>query len=305
MKEEKLLNLAEISKKEGKHIDFKETFDSSSVLNWCEIIKDIIAMANSGGGIILFGVKDNGTLCTFDKNIILNIDPATISDKIQSYTNENFSEFKISEIRIKNRLIASFIISETPIPVVFTRNGADNIIKNKHRPAFIKGSVYFRHGAKSEPGDTNDIRQSIDRTVNNIRKSWFDGVRKISNIKTNEEVIVKIKDSKNIVEQKISVGELQKIAEQGRPIEITLKQFKTLEDDYPLDYKEVIKLCKKKKFSTQKELQLYINKCKTDQNLSINWRIICKSLKLPFNAPDKYTYKKSVVEGWSGQVYID
>lgn len=38
------------AKRESKHIEFKEGFNPSEARDWCEIIKDIVAMANSGGG---------------------------------------------------------------------------------------------------------------------------------------------------------------------------------------------------------------------------------------------------------------
>jgi len=38
-------------------LDFKEQFDPMSRQDWCELIKDIAAIANSGGGAIIVGVK--------------------------------------------------------------------------------------------------------------------------------------------------------------------------------------------------------------------------------------------------------
>ena len=49
----------------------------------------------------------------------------------------------------------------------------------KQKTAFSAGTVYFRHGAKSEPGDTNDIRRVVERQLESIRQSWLKGVRKV------------------------------------------------------------------------------------------------------------------------------
>jgi len=51
------LDKARNAKRESKYIEFKERFDVNQSQYWCEIIKDIVAMANSGGGCILIGVK--------------------------------------------------------------------------------------------------------------------------------------------------------------------------------------------------------------------------------------------------------
>jgi hypothetical protein len=46
--------------------DFKSSFDPSSGAEWMEILKDIVAMANSGGGLITVGLDDHGVPCGGD-----------------------------------------------------------------------------------------------------------------------------------------------------------------------------------------------------------------------------------------------
>ena len=36
------------------------SFDPAATQDWCEVVKDIVAMANSGGGYVVFGVNDDG-----------------------------------------------------------------------------------------------------------------------------------------------------------------------------------------------------------------------------------------------------
>ncbi len=48
-----------------------------------------------------------------------------------------------------------------------------------HVADFTGISIYFRHGAKSEPGVSDDIRQVIDRRLKKIRKEWLSGVSKV------------------------------------------------------------------------------------------------------------------------------
>ena len=193
---QRLLELAQTATKEGRQVDFKERFDPLSPQDWARIIKDVIAMANSGGGVILFGIKDDGSYSNFDRNTIIGIDPAVVADKISSYTREDFSEFEILEITRKKRRLAGILIFSTPTPIVFTRAGTDvTEDKGKQKPAFVKGSVYFRHGAKSEPGTTSDIKSVIDRVVSRIKKSWLQGIRKVASIQEGEEVIVSRKET--------------------------------------------------------------------------------------------------------------
>src|SRR5260370_30292235 len=119
LNEQKIIDLAKTSKKEGRQIEFKEQFDPSSAVDWSNIIKDIVAVANSGGGIILFGITDDGEPSAFNRQTILDIDPAVVSDKIYSYTGEHFSEFRTIEVKIAHKTFVSLLISESHTPIVF------------------------------------------------------------------------------------------------------------------------------------------------------------------------------------------
>lgn len=70
------------TKRESRYLDFKEKFDITQSQDWCEIIKDIVAIANSGGGFILIGARNDGTPSGWDTSPVLNLDPAQITDKI-------------------------------------------------------------------------------------------------------------------------------------------------------------------------------------------------------------------------------
>src|SRR5438093_12396899 len=75
------------AKNESKSVDFKSAFDPDCAADWCELLKDVVAMANSGGGPILIGVADDGQ-CTGRLSAlkILQTDPAKITDKIALHT---------------------------------------------------------------------------------------------------------------------------------------------------------------------------------------------------------------------------
>ena len=56
-----LVDKALKAKRESKLIDFKSAFDPESTGDWCELVKDIVAMANSGGGAIVIGLDNSGS----------------------------------------------------------------------------------------------------------------------------------------------------------------------------------------------------------------------------------------------------
>ncbi len=167
------------ARRESKYIEFKEGFDPSSRAEWCEIIKDIVAIANTGGGIILFGVDNVGRPVNRSIDDIARLDPAEVSDMLTKYTGSNELEIEIHELKKETNQVFGFVVHATPTPIAFRNPGTYKIGDGKQKSAFSKGTVYFRHGAKSEPGTTEDLRRAIDRQVDSIRKSWMKGVRKV------------------------------------------------------------------------------------------------------------------------------
>jgi hypothetical protein len=167
------------AKRESKYIDFKESVNLEQTRDWCEIVKDVVAMANSGGGCILFGVKNNGVSSNWNVDPILSLDPALITDKINKYTGDQFSEFDIRALTRNDKKIAAFVIDAAQHPLIFTRPGTYDIGDGKQGNAFAQGTIYFRHGAKSEPGNSKDLMGYIDRRVDEIRKSWLGNIRKV------------------------------------------------------------------------------------------------------------------------------
>lgn len=174
-----LLEAAIATDYETEALDFKASFDSSSQRAWCEIVKDIVAMANSGGGVILIGLNDDGSPSAFDIEGLLNLDPADITNKIYKYTDYQFSEFDIVVTSKGEHRVMALVVRKVPVPIIFTSPGTYTIENNKQRTSFGQGTVYFRHGTKSEPGNMHDLRRFLERQLDCIRDSWLKGIRQV------------------------------------------------------------------------------------------------------------------------------
>ncbi|MBW2019346.1 MAG: putative DNA binding domain-containing protein [Deltaproteobacteria bacterium] len=167
------------AKRESKYIEFKESFDLNSAGDWCEIIKDIIAMANSGGGVIVFGLNNKGNISGFDVNPILQIDSAKITDRVFKYTGVHFSDFDIVACEKDSVRLAALRVLSAPLPMVFSKPGTYAIGDGKQKTAFGQGTMYFRHGAKSEPATNEDIQRAFGRRLQAVQKNLMKGVRKV------------------------------------------------------------------------------------------------------------------------------
>ncbi len=164
---------------ESAAVDFKAGLDVDSKGEWLEVLKDIVAMANSGGGIILFGLDDSGNPTGTDVAPILDYDVSRISDKLRKHTGLNVGGITLLPVTRGAAQLASIRITASPAPIVFTTDGQYINATGQERFAFRQGSVYFRHGAKSEPGTTDDLRAFVERELDRVKKSWLSGIRQV------------------------------------------------------------------------------------------------------------------------------
>lgn len=160
-------------------LDFKREFDPTSAAEWCELVKDIVAIANSGGGFIVFGVSDDGSSSGHDVRAALELDTATIADKVRRYTGARGITCAIHRRLRAGTEVAVLEIEAVRWPLVFTSVGSYELPDKKQGRAFSVGQVYFRHGTKSEPGASEDLRQFVDREVSRQREEWLGNVRKV------------------------------------------------------------------------------------------------------------------------------
>lgn len=184
-----LVQRALTAKRESKYIEFKETFDPDSPADWCEVIKDIVAIANSGGGVIVFGLDSSGSPAGSSLERLAQVDPADFGNKISRYTGPVHLEFEIQEVKKKSKNLHALLVQAVSIPIIFQKPGTYDIGSGKQKTAFGVGTVYFRHGAKSEPGNSEDIRSVIERHLEFIRRSWIKGVRKVVQAPEGSQII--------------------------------------------------------------------------------------------------------------------
>jgi hypothetical protein len=183
---------------ETAQFDFKQQFDTESSREWLEIIKDVVAIANSGGGVILFGLDNTGQPSGDEVSHVTKVDPAVITDKIKRYTGQQFGDFVLTQVDKEGHIVVALCIAEASLPIVFEKPGTYGVDGKKQRRAFSEGTVYFRHGAKSEPGNTEDLRQALEREVDRRRQQWLENIRKVVEAPPDSEVRIVTKDTEGV-----------------------------------------------------------------------------------------------------------
>lgn len=269
---------------EAADLDFKSAFDVSTLGEWLEIIKDIAAFANSGGGSLLIGVNDDGTPSGADVAGALSIDSADLTNKIHKYTGTHFSRFEIAECEKAGHEVCLLTVRSTHIPLIFTRVGTYEPIPGKQKTVFSSGTVYFRHGAKSEPGTSDDLRAFLDRELELIKRSWLDGISKVVEAPVGSRIA-------------ILPAEAQPIAPSGAiPIQLTNNPNAPAYYAVPIDTTHPFR---------QKEVVREINTCLAGKKAITPHDILCVRRVYSVQQDIKFCYTQNYATPRYSQAFVD
>lgn len=146
-------------------VEHKSEFDLANRGAWCEILKDIVALANYGGGRLLIGVHDDGSAAGLPPTAFTKLDPAHIVDRLASYTNATLPDLRVTHMDVEGSGICEIRIGGAPYPMVFDREGSYDDGGKKQRVAFRIGTLYTRRAGKSCPASSSELRDMIDSRI--------------------------------------------------------------------------------------------------------------------------------------------
>jgi ATP-dependent DNA helicase RecG len=95
-----------IHKGENKTLEFKERFKD-------DILKTISAFANSSGGVLLVGVKDNGEICG------ISLNDRSYQDIISKVLNRTGITPEFEKIEVEDKTVLSISVKKSLIPIAF------------------------------------------------------------------------------------------------------------------------------------------------------------------------------------------
>jgi hypothetical protein len=194
------------AKRESKSVEFKEQFLPTDPRQSLEVLKDIVAMANSGGGVIAIGIDNSGLASGTDVKPVLTHDHAKYCDLIHKYTLQNFCDFEVVEAEKDGHTVAIFLINPPDYPLVFEKPGTYSTENNSRQStAFGQGTVFFRHGAKSEHGTSDDIRRFMQQRVKEMQEQLLKGMRRVAEAPRGSQIQV-LPAGANIDEPRSRVG---------------------------------------------------------------------------------------------------
>lgn len=162
----RLIDLASTAKGEGPELDFKSKWSpcgAGAKHAWTEIVRDLVGMANTDGGILVFGCDSVGKPLATKLRDIKRVDQAEIVNKIFSYTRENVGEIYVVEVVRNGVPRTAWIIVRSKRLIVFQRDAEEDSNRpSRRRQPFRRGQVFVRHGSKTETADAADLDARIN-----------------------------------------------------------------------------------------------------------------------------------------------
>jgi hypothetical protein len=203
------------ARRESKYVEFKTEFDPSNDGEWLELLKDMVAIANGGGGVIVIGVRNDGSASGADVCPVLALDGAAICDKLASYTGDNFDDFEVSPLARDGTRVAAIVVRPAEdAPLTFEQPGTypDPRRPDTHQKSAFGRGPYMRHGAKSEPATRDDLRAFIERRLEAIRAEWLGGIKRVITAPRGAEIVAAgLRTASRLVEPDLGAQHVLKI----------------------------------------------------------------------------------------------
>lgn len=161
---------------ETARVEFKARFDPTDKRAELELIREIVAFANSGGGQIIIGRGDDGAFVGVDEALETALDPARLCGKIAKFVAPESLEVTVAPIRSdEGTVIALEVASWRLPPLVMARDGTCGQ-GQKQETIFRKGDVCVRRGTKAEVATRMDFIRWTDERVAEARKELLDNL---------------------------------------------------------------------------------------------------------------------------------
>ena len=146
----------------GEHnsIDFKEQW-----IEGASLAKEILALANSQGGIIVFGVAENDDKSTRIEGLVTIKDKAVISNDIKNYLSSDLKyevydfSYTTSEYETLNgKHFQMLVVEDTPDHIPF--------LAKKESGSLKQNMIYIRRGTSCEIANQEELGALLKRRIN-------------------------------------------------------------------------------------------------------------------------------------------
>lgn len=141
-----------------------------------ELIRDVVALANSGGGVLQ--VVSDGRR---DTAAVSSLSAVVIVQQLAQYADSPFADVTVRVPDGASNPLVEIVVGAAEFPIGFRRS-APRVPSNRlaeQQSVFSAGKFYFRRGDESVPGTSADLRTFFERMLTRVRRRWLRGFQRV------------------------------------------------------------------------------------------------------------------------------
>jgi hypothetical protein len=175
---------------ERHRLEFKRTF-SNDTRGWAEIAKDIVAIANFGGGIVIFGIDNYANCLGLGEDIANLFDPANLSNKIRKYSSQAAISTSFTNLTYYRKSYGALVILPAPRAFIFESDGGYQDDQGRSKKAFWKGVVYTRGPGGNVEANQSQFDAMMNRLAEERVRSLVAKIERVAALPADAELIVR------------------------------------------------------------------------------------------------------------------
>ncbi len=170
-------------------VEFKSRFEGPK--RWLQFLVEAVALANSGGGLVIFGVGDRGDRLGADPALIEELDNAKINDQLRKHSPQATLTCTAQAVEFDSKTFVVVGVAHRGEIVVFDREGK----VDGGRPVFRPGVIYVRRPAQKAPATHVEVDRLIRRLAQAQASELLASVGRVVDPSSDEELVAVAADT--------------------------------------------------------------------------------------------------------------
>ncbi|MEV5412317.1 ATP-binding protein [Thermopolyspora sp. NPDC052614] len=196
---------------EEDNVDLKSTFQNDPK-SWPALIKDIVAMHNKGGGVLIFGINNDGARIGLAASMSATLDPTNIGNKARRYHLNGTARTAYLECSYYSKRYGFLFVHAGAGLLVFDKDVAVDKPGGSQEIVARAGVVYTRRDSATKPARQGDIDALLHRILGKGVRAFLARVEKVANLPASTQLIAQTPGA--------SSGYVLTAAGQGVPVTI-------------------------------------------------------------------------------------
>jgi Schlafen, AlbA_2 len=187
-------------KEEDLFVDYKESFDNKDEKHWIGITTDAMSFANTMGGFIIFGVKDEDFSVSGlpDHTIKVLTDTNQVLQKLNRYVSPHFNSIRTKEYKTDTGTVTIMYVPESKGKThIFVKDVNYKYPSGTTKKLISAGMIFIRRSATNKVLMPEDFEFIINRRIEYYKESILSKISKV--IESPPEHNVLIFDPNSIV----------------------------------------------------------------------------------------------------------